>query len=417
MHADSFHRLAKALVDSGEAASIPEAMDTFGRYGVRIRLGKELACDLGAQIIALTAINAAARSFQGNVLVDGDDVELSARGFEGQRLFQFLEWAGVSKTPPREAASWPIIAIGAATATGAIHAWSSGWTFGVGDSMKNEAVFAPACVAAGGLAVSEAFSMLRGDNPYSGRRSIVMSLWDPLQVAKKTAVFDAPPQDGIWLVGLGHLGQAYAWTLGFMRPGETRVFLQDVDSITKSSVSTSMLSTVSDVNQMKTRIVARWLETRGFKTSLVERRFDGSQRVAASEPTVALFGVDNPAARRVVENCGFRLVIDAGLGAGYRDFRAIRIRTFPGPSMAASLWAAPQSEGAIALPAAYQKLLAEGAEACGVTTLASRAVAAPFVGCVAAGYVLAERVRRQLGGAPLGFMDLNLRDPRGADIG
>lgn len=418
MDADSFHRLAKALMDSGEATSISEALNTFVRYGVRIRLGKELARDPGAQIIALTAVNAAARSFQGNVVVDGDDVELSACGFEGQRLFQFLEWAGVTKAPPQEAGSWPTIAIGTASAApGTIHAWSNGWAFGLGEPRAGEAMFAPACVAAGGLAVSEAFSLLRGDNPYSGRRNIVMSLWDPLQTGARSTILETPDQDDMWLIGLGHLGQAYAWTLGFMHPGESRVFLQDVDSITKSSVSTSMLSNVSDVNEMKTRIVARWLEARGFRTSLVERRFDGAQRVRAGEPAVALFGVDNPAARRVMEGCGFRLVIDAGLGSGYRDFRAIRIRTFPGPSMAASLWVASQSEGAVPLPAAYQKLLTEGAEACGVTTLASRAVAAPFVGCVAAGYVMAERVRRQLGGIPLGFIDLNLRDPRGADVG
>ena len=238
MDADSFHRLAKALVDSGEATSISEALSTFARYGVRIRLGKELARDHGAQIIALTAINAAARSFQGNVVVDGDDVELSARGFEGQRLFQFLEWAGVTKAPPQEAGSWPTIAIGTASAApGTIHAWSNGWAFGLGEPRAGEAMFAPACVAAGGLAVSEAFSLLRGDNPYSGRRHIVMSLWDPLQTGARSATLETPAQDDIWLIGLGHLGQAYAWTLGFMHPGESRVFLQDVDSITKSSVA------------------------------------------------------------------------------------------------------------------------------------------------------------------------------------
>jgi len=30
---------------------------------------------------------------------------------------------------------------------------------------------------------------------------------------------------------------------------------------------------------------------------------------------------------------------------------------------------------------------------------------------LAAGFVLAERVRRQVGGDPLGFLDINLRNP------
>jgi hypothetical protein len=75
----------------------------------------------------------------------------------------------------------------------------------------------PACVAAGPLAVSKAFFVLRGDNPYAGRRSLALSLWDPRTVG--TAA-EAGPSSGLevssaWIVGLGHLGQAYAWTIGF----------------------------------------------------------------------------------------------------------------------------------------------------------------------------------------------------------
>jgi hypothetical protein len=56
MDADSLHRLAKLLIDSGEAASIPEALDTFSRYGVKIHLSGETVHDVGQQILALTAI-------------------------------------------------------------------------------------------------------------------------------------------------------------------------------------------------------------------------------------------------------------------------------------------------------------------------------------------------------------------------
>ena len=52
-------------------------------------------------------------------------------------------------------------------------------------------------------------------------------------------------------------------------------------------------------------------------------------------------------ARRACEAAGFRLVIDAGLGPGHRDFRGIRIRTFPGPSKAAQLWAATVYDGEV----------------------------------------------------------------------
>jgi hypothetical protein len=418
MEADSFHRLAKTLVDSGEAATVQEALDTFAAYGVRVRLAADVATDVTAQVIALTAINSAARSFQGNVVVESADFELRAPGFVGVRLGDFLSWAKTTGQPPKSSRNWPLIDIGATGGdVGVIRPWAAWWDFGIGASRQNGAFFAPACVAAGGLAVSEAFSVLRKDNPYAGRRELALTTW-----LGKGEAPPAPQQvgaTGLWVVGLGHLGQAYAWTLGFTEPGAVPHVLQDVDHITKSTLSTSMVSREDDISHKKTRVAAAWLEARGFKTSIVERRFDENQQVAAGEPLVALFGVDNPAARRCIEGVGFRLVIDAGLGAGYRDFRAMRLRAFPGPSKAADLWAVPDAAaaGQPQLAKAYQDLVAKGADPCGVTTLATRAVGAPFVGCVAAGYALAEIARRELGGAGTTFIDLNLREPQRQEVG
>src|SRR5882672_3633233 len=113
MDADSFHRLAKILVDSSEAATLEEALQTFSRYGVRVILGPKTWSDPGAQIIALTAINTAARSFQGNVFVEApEDMELVAPGFEGLSLSQFLEWLGVKGRTQEEVADWPTIFVG-----------------------------------------------------------------------------------------------------------------------------------------------------------------------------------------------------------------------------------------------------------------------------------------------------------------
>ncbi|MGO9593003.1 MAG: thiamine biosynthesis protein ThiF [Steroidobacteraceae bacterium] len=416
MDSDSFHRLLKLLIDSGEASSILEALDTFSRYGVKIHLGRESAYDISRQIVALTAINCAARSFQGNVLIEGDDFELGVPGFEGTRLQAFLDWAGVKSRALIEAESWPRIVINdERVARTDVLAWATGWDFGIGSSAPTGPVFAPACVAAGGLAVNEAFSMLRQDSPYAGHRAVHLSLWDPTSPFAKTAT-EYPPQDALWLIGLGHLGQAYAWTLGFLPPGSRPLFLQDVDVVGQSTLSTSMVSHASDLGRSKSRVVARWLEARGYKTALIERRFDEAQRVRSDEPCTALFGVDNAAARRVIEAAGFRLTIDAGLGSGIADFRGMRVRTFPGPSKAATLWAA-EPESRAPLAPAYRQLLKEGAEACGVTTLATRAVGAPFVGCVAAGYVLAERIRRQVGGRGLGFVDFHLCQPEHVEAG
>lgn len=423
MNADSFHRLAKVFADSGEVETIEEAETTLANYGARIVLDQGVEVDDAAQIIALTAINCASRSFMGNVAIDAPcDIVLTVSGFAGRRLSEFLSWAGVNTTFVGHTQSWPVIEIsefGKSQVREAIHPWADGWIFGInGQTRARSALFPPACVAAGGLAVSEVFSILRRDNPYAGRRAVTLSLWDPRKVGSA-----APDGLGVclripssWLIGLGHLGQAYAWTIGFMDPSpDATLFLQDVDEITSSTLSTSILSTTDLIKQRKTRIVSTWLEARGYKTALVERRFDQFQRVGPSEPRVAIFGVDNPATRRIIEGTGFSRVIDAGLGSGYRDFRAIRVRTFPGPSRAADLWSADVNSSDTIEAPAYRALLSSGADPCGVTTLATRSVGAPFVGCVGAGYVIAALLRHQLGLDSFSVVDLNLRNPEGCD--
>jgi hypothetical protein len=423
MNADSFHRLAKVLADSGEADTIELAQATLSNYGVRILLNRGFENDVSTQVIALTAINCASRSFMGNVQIEApSDFVLSAPGFVGSSLSEFSAWAGVRPTHVNQSKRWPVIeisALGKPQVGETICPWANGWIFGINGQTKPQSAFVPpACVAAGGLAVSEAFSILRQDNPYAGRRTLALSLWDP---RKAGSAAEAGPLVGLevpsaWLIGLGHLGQAYAWTFGFMTPAnDATLFLQDEDDVTPSTPSTSVLSSPNLIKHRKTRVVAAWLEARGYHTALVERRFDQFQRVGVSEPRVALFGVDNPAARRVFEGTGFSHVIDAGLGSGYKDFKAIRVRTFPGPSSAADLWATNEVSSDNIKAPAYKALLASGADPCGVTTLATRSVGAPFVGCVGAGYVIAALMRRHLGLDPFAFVDLNLRDPAACD--
>jgi len=423
MDADSFHRVAKVLADSGDAATIEAAEATLTGYGVRLFLGVDIEHDAALQTIALTVINTAARTFVGNVRIEApNDPVLSVLGYEGWSLSEFSAWAGVGKVSADQAQSWPEIHIGpdqSGRCREIIRPWADGWRCGLDGRhlLTKGSYFAPACVAAGGLAVSEAFSLLRRDNPYAGRREISLSLWTPGEPEVEPPPLAEILAPSAWLVGLGHLGQAYAWTLGFMKPADgATLVLQDVDIVTSSTLSTSVLSTRADINCMKTRVVARWLEERGYITSIVERRFDEFQRVAATEPKLALFGVDNAAARRVAEGAGFHTVIDVGLGSGFKDFRAMRLRTFPGPSSASALWAAADESTVGELAPAYQSLLAKGVDPCGVTTLMTRAVGAPFVGCVAAAFALAELLRRQIGARGHAVVDLNLRDPASMQV-
>ena len=270
---------------------------------------------------------------------------------------------------------------------------------------------------AGALAVNEAYRFVGGD-AVAGRQTIGLSLWDPAGGRDWVSPGCDEPQlsylpSSLWLIGLGHLGQAYLWGLGilpYLAPSQVSLVLQDVDEVTRSTESTSVLTNGS-VGVRKTRLMAEWAEQRGFKTSILERRFDkGFARQEVEEPAVALCGVDNPEARRALDTAGFDLVVEAGLGRGYRDFRSMCLHTLPGPRAASEIWKMPAStDGGVEDNLAYRRLVTDGVlDQCGMTLLAGKAVGAPFVGAVASTLALSELLRPLHGGHAHQMIDLDL---------
>jgi len=175
----------------------------------------------------------------------------------------------------------------------------------------------------------------------------------------------------LWLIGLGNLGQAFSWLLACL-PYETQrdvhLVLQDYDRIAQSNDSTSMLSWIADIGKMKSRVVADWLEARGFTTYLEERRFGPWTRRSKDEPGLALCGVDNANARAVLDQAGFDLIVEAGLGSGSQAFRSMSIHTFPASRTPAQIWGGlvAQAEENIEAQPAYQALKKAGMDGCGL---------------------------------------------------
>jgi hypothetical protein len=185
--------------------------------------------------------------------------------------------------------------------------------------------------------------------------------------------------------------------------------LQDIDRITPASQSTSILSDSSTVGAKKTRAMATWAEARGFTTTIQERFFDGNAKRQKTEPAVALCGLDNAAGRRALDHADFDLVVEAGLGRGHRDFRAMRLHTLPGSRPAADMWRGIAAAEPISDRPAYARLLEDGElDRCGMTLLAGKAVGAPFVGAVAAALALSEILRLLHGGPVHQLIDVDL---------
>lgn len=216
-----------------------------------------------------------------------------------------------------------------------------------------------------------------------------------------------------WLVGLGHLGQAYSWVLSWLdyqEPTQVQVVLQDTDETTLANHSTGLLTTANPNAVLKTRVVAEALDRVGFDTRIIERRLTDRFRVEAADVHVALFGVDNLATRRLTSNVGWRLAIDAGLGSGSNDYSSMLLRRFPGKQASHEVTARTQPPGqqaGIPHSPAFDDL-ARRTDACGLAELANKAVGAAFVGCVAACLAIAEAVRELHGGTGYDVVAANL---------
>ncbi len=426
---DQLHRHIKLALDTGEAASLEEAQGIFDRYRLGILVGSSAAHSPTLQAAILTAVNTARRSFLGGVYVQGAlDAPLLVPWGRYRTLGEAV--VGLRGVVSDCAPSVPRIVIGRGSlptinSEFEVHATFDGWCGGVvpighGTVLPEQQECVPAGVLAGALGVSEAFQFVRGDNAMAGRRDIGLSLWQPQKEVSWLDANDRGPTlqklpARAWLIGLGHLGQAFLWTLGLLpysSPAEVTLVLQDFDSLVEANDSTSLLTSRAELGLKKTRAMALWCESRGFRTSIVERHFAGDFRIAGDEPRVALCGVDNAVARADLEDVGFDRVVEAGLGAGSQEYLAFQVHTFPASRPARHRWGAQLHAfdgNAVAENPAYRALAQRGLDECGITTLAGRTVGASFVGAVTATVAVAELVRMGLGGHRYEVVDGNLR--------
>lgn len=424
--AETLHRLIKQAIDSGAVSTLQEAEDRFRGYHLGLTIGAAEVADPLAQAALLTAVALGRRVFLGGVSVAGPlDCPLTAPLPLGATLAEAVARLGGLMTPVADGT--PMVFIGGATrpraAEFAIRAAWAGWRGGIlpghSDLRPGAGPAMPlAAMLAAGLAINEAFLFVNGEVPAAGRRITGLSLWRP---ASGVTWLDQDPDEPaltylptrLWLIGLGHLGQAYLWGLGLLpydKPEAVSLVLQDIDVITPSTESTSILSDAGMLGQKKTRAMAAWAERRGFETTLTERRFDGTFQRQVEEPAIALCGLDNALGRRALDQVGFDLVVEAGLGRGHRDFRTMRLHVLPGSRPAAEIWRAAGTTEPVEDRAAYRTMLESGhLDRCGVTLLAGKAVGAPFVGAVAATLALSEVLRLLHGGPIHRLIDLDLQ--------
>lgn len=263
-----------------------------------------------------------------------------------------------------------------------------------------------AAILAAALGVSELFLRFAQISLEARRRPVALSLWRPdLDQSHADAigpVVEWLPAD-LWVLGLGHLGNAYLWALGtlpYNDPNQVRVFLNDFDTVNDENIETSLLFHPAHLNRTKARTCAAWLESRGFQTRLLERRFDETFRCQLGEPQLALCGFDSNSSRRDLGLANFKQIIESGLGGTSDNFDTLSIHVLPNPRDVSELWPdlSPaedekrkvQQERVIHENKGYTQ---SGLDACGRFEFAGKSVAVPFVGTIAGCFVIAEALR------------------------
>ncbi|TDW19453.1 hypothetical protein [Kribbella kalugense] len=269
-----------------------------------------------------------------------------------------------------------------------------------------------AAIAAGALAVAAAFfHFARLDDDNLCQDALRFDLWSPEQPEGRVPpkLRYAPAQ--WWLLGLGHLGQAYAHAISWLDyaiPAEVDVALQDVQRTVPANHSTGLFTPRGSDGRHKTRLVADALERCGLNTSIIERLMDESTAVRASDMHVALVGVDNLATRRSIDTFGWRTAIDVGIGTGADDFDGITLVRFPGRASASiPAW---QETAPGAKPPAGDVMVTRDLDPCGVARLNGIAVGASFVGTFAGVLAVTEALRPLHGGTARSVLCLSIRD-------
>ncbi len=409
------------------------------QFGVTLVCGADVAGSYMLQLAVLTAAKIATRCFPDAVRIalpvqDEEAAtllwpEMKERPAFGAMLRQIVGAQNVVVDRGDPHRSNVLMFGDAPESAGALRVTFDGWVAKTGPAsqvvrLPERPYCSLAAVLSAALAVSELFLSFAEISLEARRRTVALSLWRPeLDPADPDAIGPVVgwlPAE-LWVLGLGHLGNAYLWALGtlpYATPSEARFFLNDFDSVEDENIETGLLFSGADIDRSKARTCAGWLERRGFRTRLLERRFDKHFRCQHDEPRLALCGFDSNPPRRDLASADFLQVIESGLGGTSNNFDTLCLHALPNPRGVHDLW--PDLSDEEEKRQAQQERVAEGNEAyarsgldeCGRFEFAGKSIAVPFVGAVAGCLVVAETLRLFHDGPAYTDIKLRLGGPK-----
>lgn len=423
LNEENYCRLARAVLERF-GGSYAQAMETLGQFRLNLICGEEITRSAALQAALLTAVNTGKRAFLGGVSVEmPSHVDLLVPWPGAGSLNEIVASLGARLTAADHSDRSHTLYFGAAAepVPDALSVICSGWRGGVAPAELSFALddgidFALGGVLAGALGVARGFLRVCGLSSRFVEHPLGVSLWRPdLNWTDEEA---AGPElkylpSKLWFLGLGHLGQAFLWNaalLPYECARDTLFFLHDFDRVVSGNWSAGLLCESNSPGRFKTRLCSEWLETRGFRTRICERRFDATVRRDADEPYIALCGFDSAPARRSLAGAGFSLVVECGLGGSVDTFDQLSLHTFPDATRTpAQIWAENETPGLEAKPALIDAFRTQ--DPCGIVaaTLADKALSSSFVGAHAGALVVGEVLRGLHGGVRCEIINGQLR--------
>lgn len=381
---ESLNRTLKIALDDGTAASLEEAAALFQSFHIQILVGPEVTASRALQACLLTLLNAAPRTFHGEVTVTGDlDCKFDIGWHRGLSVWTAADSFGVkcSQFMPDRLT----LVLGDSDAVAVTHPFALhiactqvGFTLSPERLELSVRTAPPAFgVAAAGAALNECFQYLYFKRAWAGQRMVEFEV--PSLATPRHAL------NTLWAIGLGHLGQAVFWTMGLCQDdggAQPTLKLQDYDRVTKSSLSTGLLTRTADVGNLKVNVVAREMRKLSYQCEPVAD-FLKLETPVHSTDGVCIVAVDSLGFRRQLDRLLGPRIVEAGIGDGIDGFTKAQLHVLPGRRAAADIWAEGDARASrptkISAPA-YQKLLGETGDECGTTQLAGRSIATPFIG-------------------------------------
>lgn len=421
-------RIAKVLTDETSSnKSFDDATATLDAVGLIVVTSSEEAATHAGQAAILTIVTTGVKCFGRTAVVLDSDVPLKRRLSSGETIFEAVRAAGAEIVHSVPTDATHIVSIGELPTEGVyVRCWWGGWSAGVlppwDDAPLGGSSNPLAGIFAGALAVREVFANCVGRRK-NVRRASVISLWAPSQMQSQE---DVPPSrlslpNRLWLVGLGHIGQGFLWSLSLLPLAGAHAVLQDDQLVGEENVATGLVTYPHDfeTSNHKTRVAMRWLEAAGWTTSIVERRNHGDFRLDVGDPPVILTSIDEPMARIEMANAGHEYLIDAGVGHGPTDFEIGQIRVVPKTVDARTLWTVESNGkdmGRILLQHAYREHANKYGN-CGTYSLAEASVAVPFVGAAIGALTISQLLRLAALRTTSQVLQIELGAPAAAGVG